>query len=441
MTPLPLLSRRGLIGVAGLTLAGCGAVVRSAERTVTGLRPAGPRELGEARAAWAYFRAAQRRETGLVETVAGGGFTTPSTLGDHLFAAVAARRLGIVEAREFDAAVSGVLQFLGRMELSQGKLPARTYDARTGRWLLFPAQAVDPGWSAVEMGRLLAALRLLHDSQARYRPYIAFAAARWNLCEAKDAQGRLLRATPGAAGFQPQVDAGSGYYDYARQGFRLWGFESAPLSVGAAEASIDIYGRSFDIPADPALVEPRLTAPYALLGLETGFAAPGGALAGERAMAEKIRDVQARRFQETGRPTARTDYRRATAPYDLTDAVAQAGYAWSTADAEGRGHASLALVSTRAAVAMDALWPSPAATAARRAVEALYDGERGWFEGRYELSGGHETTRTAATNAAVLEATLYRNSGPLIDAGRAVAEVPPVKEGAPAACRLPALRG
>ncbi|MBV8916113.1 MAG: hypothetical protein JOZ05_24135, partial [Acetobacteraceae bacterium] len=62
-------------------------------------------------------------------------------------------------------------------------------------------------------------------------------------------------------------------------------------------------------------------------------------------------------------------------------------------------------------------------------------------EGRYEKTGGYEWTRTAATNAFVLEALLQYESGTIFRAGSA--HLPPVERAGPGesrACRLPDVR-
>lgn len=46
-------------------------------------------------------------------------------------------------------------------------------------------------------------------------------------------------------------------------------------------------------------------------------------------------------------------------------------------------------------------------------MKQLYDPERGWYEGRYELTGGTETILTARTNALVLESLAYQVEGKL----------------------------
>jgi hypothetical protein len=68
----------------------------------------------------------------------------------------------------------------------------------------------------------------------------------------------------------------------------------------------------------------------------------------------------------------------------------------------------------------------------------LFDGSAGWVEGRYEKTGGYEWTRTAATNAFVLEALLHYESGTTFRTGWT--PLPPVERAVPGesrACRLP----
>ncbi len=438
--PAPLLA--GALAACLALLGSCGTVERRAEQVVTGVRPLSPAQDREALAAWRYFRNGRVGGVGLVEAVAGGGFSTPSSMGDTLFAAVAARRLGVIEQQEFDAAVSGVVQFLSSMDLSRGGLPARVYDGRTGQFLTFPSDVTDPGYSAVELGRLLGGLAALVEAYPGYRIYVGNALSRWNACAARDATGVLLRSTREGGGFVTQPDFGSGYYDYAAQAFRLWGVRAPSRAAAADDASLTTFGISFSIPLDPNHDEPLFITPYALLGVETGFKAPDGqplSLEAERARAAL--EAQRRRSAETGVLTARSDFRRTTAPYEVVDTVISAGYPWSTTDRGGAVHADLALVSTRASLLSELLWPSAYTHRAADQVRRLYDADLGWYEGRYELTGGHEVARTSATNAAVLEALLYRNGGRILSGRELQVPAPPSRPGAAddPKCLLPAL--
>jgi hypothetical protein len=432
--------RRGrliLTGALVLALSACGAAFRTAEQVVTGVRPPSLSQEREAKAAWRYFQKARSPETGLVEVSAGSGFTTPATLGDQLIASVSARRLGVINRREFDASVSDVLGFLGRMELSQGKLPGVSYSGRTGRLVRLPSTVADPGWSAVELGRLLTGLRILVEDSPNYRAFVANNLARWNVCAAVQ-DGVLQRSR----GEETIADLGTGWYDYAAQGFRYWGKAVSPAPTASGSASIDLYGITFPVADDPAKAEPLLTLPLALLGLEANWRSPlGGVLSAEQALFARLVQAQERRTEATGLLTARSSFRRASSPYVVTDAVLQLGYGWSTAEAGGRGYPELALTSTAASFATDAITASAAFARARASVATLFDPDRGWFEGRYELSGAHETTRTSSTNAVVLETLLRLNGGMPDLTGTPVAHVAerrnPTGE---LECRLPALR-
>ncbi len=156
--------------------------------------------------------------------------------------------------------------------------------------------------------------------------------------------------------------------------------------------------------------------PLNLLAIEFGWKTPQGVLLGrERALEQQLWKTQAARWERTGIVTARGDFRRTAAPYALTDAVLAAGYPWSTTDLSGKAYPELALVSTRAAILLTALHDGAHAKLLKKTVETLYDPGAGWYEGRYEAAGSYEWTRTAATNAAVLEAMLYSHVGPLFD--------------------------
>jgi hypothetical protein len=161
-----------------------------------------------------------------------------------------------------------------------------------------------------------------------------------------------------------------------------------------------------------------------LLGIEFGWSKPkGGALAQERAQAERLGTVQQRRSARTGIATARSDFRRTSEPYSLVDSVLAGGTPWNTLAPGGASRPDLALISTKAAFAMWALG-SPGAGGSMESVGTLRDAGIGWFEGRYEASGGYEWTRTASTNAIVLEALLYREVGTLFPSGAMQALLP-----------------
>lgn len=413
-----MLSKRHLafcvLGLAAASmLSGCGVIARSVAEQTTGYISPSPTEEARARAAWAYFRASRSGQTGMVEAISGAGFTTPSAIGDQIAATIAADRLRIIDRREFDDTISATLSFLATMPLSNGEMPARFYSTRNGGLMDPPTIGSDPGWSAVETGRLLVWLRILAQRYPVYKPFVTTVVARWQTCRAIDDTGQLRRALPSAQGFVNSIDAGTGYTQYAAQGFRVWGETvSAPPQPEAGSATISVEGAEFPLTG----TEPLHSVPLGLLAIEFGWKTPQGASLGSvRLLEQRLWETQTARWQRTGIPTARGDFRRTTAPYALTDAVLAAGYPWSTADQAGKAHPELALVSTRAATLLAALHGGEHAKRLTKTVDTLYDPGAGWYEGRYEVTGSYEWTRTSATNAAVLEAMLYTHVGPLFE--------------------------
>lgn len=430
---LGTLSKLMLCLGAGAMLGGCGVVARSLVRETTGYVSPGPTDQARARAAWAYFRSARSGQTGLVETSAGAGFATPATIGDQIAAAIAADRLRVIDQREFDDTISALLSFLRSAPLSNGEMPGRFYSTRTGALIDPPATTRDPGWSSVEAGRLLVWLRILADRYPVYAPYVVKAVARWQTCRAIDDGGRMRRALPSDQGFSNQTESGTGYADYAALGFRAWG-ETVLTTPEAREATVSVEGQDFPITGG----EPLMAAPYALIGIEFGWKAPAGtALPREQRTETMMWAAQTARWQRTGIATARSDFRRTSEPYVLTDAVLAGGYPWSTTDDRGRAQPELALTSTRAAFLQAMLHGGKHADRLIASVGTLYDPGAGWYEGRYEASGAYEWTRTAATNAAVLEALLYKQAGPLFPHGASHGG----SNGGAAACSLPYATG
>lgn len=409
--PFVRIAVAGVLAAVMFGLSGCGVAVRSLHEAATGTRTLDERDLDRARTAWRYFETGRDPVTGLVGTVGDSAFTTLWTVGDQLAATVAAHRLGIVDARAFDAQVSQILLFLNTMPLSQGGRPGKVYGVSTGQLTDFDGNPADLGWSAVDLGRLLVWLRVLAQEYPHYRSYVANAVGRWTLCGMIADDGRPLAADGSGAAFVPYPETRRGYDAYAVRGFRAWGMEVPERAAPSRDFEIDIYGTAFPMVADGA---PVMTGPYVLLGIEFGRRPIGGA--GEPLRRPDIPAVQEARFEAEGILTARTDYRRSSEPYVVLDTILADGYPWSTIDMDGRAYPELALLSTRAAFGLWALNENGYTRRLLAQVEPLSDPSAGWLEGRYEASGGYEWTRTAATNAVILEALLYRARGPLVQA-------------------------
>ncbi|MBV8916172.1 MAG: DUF3131 domain-containing protein, partial [Acetobacteraceae bacterium] len=371
-----------------LWLAGCGVVARKVYDAVGGTTTPSERHARWAKAAWAYFDKNRGGATGLASTVAGGWFTTPSTVADQLAALISARRLGIIAPEAFDLQLSQVLQFLNTMPLSQGGMPAKVYSIETGQPVNFSKQPADLGWSATDAGRLLTWLRITANLYPAYALYAANAVARWNVCSVLDGEGRLQGANATASGPAFYRDTATGYQAYAVQGYRAWGMQVPAGRRPSQDFTIEIYRSSFPLSAGPEGAPPVLTAPYALLGIEYGWRAPdGSAVPTEYRTAEAVHDVQEARYDATRILTARTDYRRSAEPYEVIDAILANGFPWSTTDVAGKARPDLALVSTRAVFGLWALWTTAYTSRLLDRSDALFEDGAGWFEGRYEKTG------------------------------------------------------
>ena len=152
------------------------------------------------------------------------------------------------------------------------------------------------------------------------------------------------------------------------------------------------------------------------MGMEVGWA-PSSPVAAMREMADQVYRVQEERYRRERQFTARSDWQQRQAPYVVLDSVYAAGYAWNTIGSDGSEYEKLALVSVRASFAMWALWPGEYTRQLIEAIGQLYDADRGWYEGRFEAGGGPMTNITLSTNAAVLEALLFKAKGTLLPAG------------------------
>ncbi|MEL6616681.1 MAG: DUF3131 domain-containing protein, partial [Bacteroidota bacterium] len=216
-----------------------------------------------------------------------------------------------------------------------------------------------------------------------------------------------------------------GTEEYAARGFQLWGFDTAAASALGPADTVRVYGLDLPVDArDPRRTNTRSsisTLPFLLDGLEFNWrdhGTPGrpGATSAYPELADvarRVMDVQELRYETERILTARADHTLSGEPYFVHDAVWADGYAWNTVAADGSPQLSRALVSTKAAFGMWVLRPGSYTDRLLDAVREVYHGERGWYEGRREKTGGYERALSLSTNAFVLEALLYKESGRL----------------------------
>ncbi len=415
-----------------LTLAcsGCGIVVRTVvdgyEKLNAGaltnpgrIGPLSETEQTWARAAWKYVTNNTNASTGLVNSVDRYPATTIWQIGDYLAALVAARELKLIDRTEFDHRLSDVLRFLSQMPLLPDGLPNRVYNTQSGAMSNYANQPGAIGTSAVDVGRLMVWLHVVAARYPEYGEYVDRSVLRWNVCKLVGADGVLHATRMDGPRPVPMTEIRPGYGEYANIGFQLWNIRVAgPYSVPLASAyanGVRVYFDARD-PRQSGVTNALVGMPWLLSGVEFGWRAPSHAKPADDhpdldAQADAVYRAQEARWRDDGILTARTDHQVDRPPYFVYDSVFANGYAWNTVGDDGQPYPQLALVATRAVFGMWVLWDTRFTTRLMQTTDALFDAERGWFEGRYEATGAYDRTLTLSTNAAVLEALLYKAGG------------------------------
>lgn len=376
-----------------------------------------------AKVAWKYFQNNYQQGTGLVSSKDRGNTTTMWTVGDSLAAIYAAKRLKLIDDREVNSRLTALVNFFNIMPLAGGALPNHTYRTDTGAAVNANGEAKMEGWSAIDTGRLLLWLRLEQKLSPALSEYFDKAVLRWDICRALDASGALYGGTVEGDEITTFQEGRLGYEEYAAQGFQSWGFSTAQASRVEPFTSTRILGITINYDRRDERTNGALSAvvslPYFLYGLERDWKPldPDSEhdfdAVSYRENAENIYLVQEARYKSQGILTARSDH-MTSSPHSLVyDSIFALGYPWNTITASGGRDSVHALVATQVVFPMWVLWKTKYTDVLTAAVKQLYDPERGWYEGRYEITGGQEPVVTARTNAMVLESLVYQVEGPL----------------------------
>lgn len=424
-------NRSSLLFLAGLLIAsavaisfdGMGAYILQSGRSSIpfdseeALQPLPPRPLSAAdraaaETAWRYFETNTRAETGLVDSVAGFPSTTLWDQGSYLLGLSAAEALGIIPQAEFETRATRILDALARLPLVEGKLPNKAYDTRSLAMVDYdntPAPG-GIGWSALDVGRMLLALRVLERRAPTFGPRIRSLLARWDL-DALTEHGELIGARRGGAGIEPLQEGRIGYEQYAARAAALWGLDVAPaLSAQRILAWQEVLG--VPVPRDRrsadafGAITPTLSEPYMLQGLELGFDSEGAVLA------SRIYLAQEARFAAEGIETMVSEDHLDRPPSFVYASVIANGEPWAVVTEDGGRYPELRTLSTKAVFAWDALYGRPYTARLRARIEPLASGD-GWYAGIYEASGEANDVLALNTNAVILEALHFKAFGPL----------------------------
>ncbi len=383
--------------------------------------PLTPEEQTYARAAWQYFVKNYQPATGFTNSTGGYPSGTLWDMGNYLMALNAARWLNLTDQADFDARLNKFLTTLGSLKLFEDALPNKVYNAATAQMVDYGNNPSERGigWSALDIGRILAAFDVIRTCHPQYNDWLKGIVAKWQVGRSlKDEQ--LFGATVLPDNKTLLVQEGRlGYEEYGARGYQLWGF-SAPKAL-ALEPYKMVEINGVQIPVDTRDFQTTnannyiVSESYILDGIEFG-------LQGELAdFASRVLDVQKRRYDTTGQLTAVTEDNIDQAPYFLYNTVYANGNNWATITDENKPYPQFRSISTKAAFGWRYLFPDNAY--AQKLVDAVKDlrspNDDGYYAGIYEESKQPNKALTGNTNGLILEILYYKARGnhPLITSG------------------------
>ena len=278
-------------------------------------------EWGYAQSAWNYFVDNVQPDTGLPNSVGGYPSGTLWDMGNYLTAMNAARWVGLIDQTEFDNRLNQFLASLSALRLFEDKLPNKVYNSSNGEMVDYGNNPIERGigWSALDIGRMLAAFRMLQTCHPQYTDWINGVVEGWQVALSVQDE-KLYGATVLPDDSTLMVQEGRlGYEEYAARGYELWGYH-VPQAVSFEPFKfVDIYG--IQIPVDTRDYQSTnannyvVSESYILDAIEFG-------LEGELAdYARRVFEVQKRRYEDTGILTAVSEDNINQAPYFLYSTV------------------------------------------------------------------------------------------------------------------------
>ncbi|MDQ6771110.1 MAG: DUF3131 domain-containing protein [Gemmatimonadota bacterium] len=371
--------------------------------------PAADLFMAGARTAWTFVENNTQAATGLAKAHDTFQFVTVWDIASQIAATYSAHELGIIDDANYDGRIKKILSTLNTMPLFEGAAFNRFYDAQTGKMVShdFTPSTSGFGWSTTDIGRLLIWLRVLTVNQPQYSAQATAIVNRLNFSRLISG-GTLQGVDIASNGMRSTyAETGLGYEQYAAAGFALWSQRAAnSLDATAQAQATNVVGVTVWIDKRGAA---RLTSePYIMMGLETGFYAS--------ALKDQVQAVlaaQQARYDKTGIITIVTEDAMPDAPYYFY--YYSVYHSGKTFVVEGPGYGTVVdnprWVSSKAAFAWRALFPTDYTLRAFNAVQGAVIPGDGWGAGVYE--GSLKPTGYASLNTAgiILESALYNTRG------------------------------
>ena len=376
-----------------------------------------PDEEKIARAAWQYFINNYQQETGFANSANGYPSGTLWDMGNYLMALNAARWLNFIEQQEFDSRLNKFLEAMSGLKLFEDSLPNKVYNAANGALVDYGNNPLERGigWSALDIGRILAAFHVLRACHPQYNDWLKSVLDRWAI-ERSLKDNKLYGAAVLENGETLLVQEGRlGYEEYAARGYELWGFKAPEALSFEPFKFVDIYG--VQIPVDTREFQTTnannyvVTESYVLDGLEFGFK---GDIA---EYAARILEVQKRRYEQTGQLTAVSEDNINQPPYFIYNTVYANGVPWAAITEKNEAHPDKRTISCKAAFGLYFLYPNSeyARKLFNQTKDPCYTPD-GIMAGIYEQDNKPNDVLTGNTNGLVMEMIYYKARGnqPLI---------------------------
>jgi hypothetical protein len=370
--------------------------------------------MNAARTAWTYVDRQYNPQTGFVNSVVGYKYATVWDIGSSLLALYSANQLGLLPDADYDARMRRALQTLAETRLYDNGAFNKNYHTDDGRIAGRNGQEEATkdgyGWSAIDIGRLLMALRIISANQPQYAQQAQAIVARLDFNRLVSG-GYLQGEDLGPRSRRPRAyqEGRLGYEQYAALGYAAWGHApQRALSVTANARPITVMG--VPLFADTRGGDLLTSEPFVMYGLEAGWTPE------VRDLAWRVLAAQEARYRQTGSVTIVNEDALNGPPYFLYYSVYGDGKEFPVAPPEGAPPGPTPrTVSTKGAFGWHALLPSAYTWAAVQKVAAART-SRGWGAGVYEESGRISGGENVNTAAVILEAALYTRRGrPLIE--------------------------
>ena len=380
--------------------------------------PLSPEEETYARVAWQYFLNNYQESTGFTNAAGGYPSGTLWDMGNYLMALNAARWLGLIDQGDFDVRLNKFLVSLGGLRLFEDSLPNKVYNTATGELVDYGNNPVERGigWSALDIGRILAAFHVLRSCHPQYSDWLQSIIDRWAV-ERSIQDGYMFGATVLEDGQTLPVQEGRlGYEEYAARGYELWGYAVPKALSYEPYKMVEIYG--VPVPVDTRRFQETnannyvVSESYILDGIEFGF------LGKQQEYAERVFEVQRRRYLATGQLTAVTEDNIDGPPYFLYNTIFSNGNAWATITEKNELYPEKRSISTKAAFGWRYIFPDSeyAQQLFQVATGLMSPDGGGFYAGLYEETNEPNEALTGNTNGLIMEILYYkaRSNQPLI---------------------------